>query len=141
MWKGVLVGRNGRSSSPCSSRALLADISGCIVQLPSSATALLRTSHRGLPPTSPLPQVVFEEFGFQAFYAAPATTFSLRRMAQLTPTLPAAAAGAGVVVDAGFSFTHVVPYFEGQPILQAGGARSAQGRGSFTGQPPASRSV
>jgi len=96
--------------------------------------------------TSPLPQVVFEEFGFQAFYAAPATTFSLRRMAQLMPTLPAAAAGAGLVVDAGFSFTHVVPYFEGQPILQAGGAHGAQGQCAChkqysTGQPPAAPSI
>lgn len=32
-----------------------------------------------------------------------------------------AQAGAGVVVDAGFSFTNVVPFFEGQPILQVRG--------------------
>eukprot|EP00967_Tisochrysis_lutea_P123239 scaffold204848_cov19-Tisochrysis_lutea.AAC.1 len=41
-------------------------------------------------------------------------------MGSLDPSLPAAAAGAGIVVDAGFSFTHVVPFFEGQPILQVG---------------------
>ena len=28
-------------------------------------------------------------------------------------------AGAGVIVDAGFSFTHVVPFFDGQPLLAA----------------------
>ncbi|KAF5839191.1 actin family [Dunaliella salina] len=63
-------------------------------------------------------RVVFEEFGFASLYVAPAPSFSLRRMGSLIPSLPAAAAGAGIVVDAGFSFTHVVPFFEGQPILQ-----------------------
>ena len=28
-------------------------------------------------------------------------------------------AGTGVVVDVGFSFTHVVPFFDGQPLLSA----------------------
>jgi hypothetical protein len=35
-----------------------------------------------------LTQVVFEEFGFASYYAAPAPSFSLRRMASLTPSLP-----------------------------------------------------
>jgi len=63
-------------------------------------------------------QIVFEEFGFNSFHSAPAPVFSLRRMAALHADLPAAQAGAGVVVDAGFSFTHIVPFFEGQPVLQ-----------------------
>ncbi|KAL6751380.1 Actin/actin-like protein [Haematococcus lacustris] len=63
-------------------------------------------------------QVVFEEFGFQSFHAAPAPSFSLQRMAAINPQLPAAQAGAGVVLDAGFSFTHVIPYFDNQPLLQ-----------------------
>jgi actin-related protein 6 len=28
-------------------------------------------------------------------------------------------AGTGVVVDAGFSFSHIVPFFNGQPLLTA----------------------
>lgn len=43
-------------------------------------------------------------------------------MASLTPTLPAASAGAGLVVDAGFSFTHIVPFFEGNAIMQVSGS-------------------
>ena len=74
----------------------------------------------GCLPVHRTPQVIFEEFGFQSYYMAPAPCFSLRRMAGLNPTLPAAAAGAGIVVDAGFSFTHIVPFFEGQPLLQVG---------------------
>jgi len=38
--------------------------------------------------THMLTQVVFEEFGFASYYAAPAPSFSLRRMASLTPSLP-----------------------------------------------------
>ncbi len=102
-------------------------------------------------------QVVFEELRFASFFSAPAPLFSLRRMAALHPTLPAAQvrraerrpdpstwaphslciclggggalerarwpfahaqAGAGVVVDAGFSFMHAVPFFDWQPIMQ-----------------------
>uniref|UniRef100_A0A7S0UQK4 Uncharacterized protein n=1 Tax=Polytomella parva TaxID=51329 RepID=A0A7S0UQK4_9CHLO len=128
-------------------------------------------------------QVVFEEFGFQSLYAAPAPVFSIRRALDLQ-TLGAAAAeddepetatadvssafgsylfpedtsyhivdpiklaelgsdgaelddsfphsgdrhppsgtkaGAGVVIDAGFSFTHIVPFFDGHVI--SGGVR------------------
>mmetsp|Transcript_22793 Transcript_22793/g.57969 ORF Transcript_22793/g.57969 Transcript_22793/m.57969 type:complete len:468 (-) Transcript_22793:233-1636(-) len=63
-------------------------------------------------------QIVFEEFGFHSMHCAPAPVFSLRGMAAQSPGLPAAQAGAGVVVDVGFSFTHVVPFFDGQPLLQ-----------------------
>lgn len=56
--------------------------------------------------------------------AAPAPLFSLRRCAALQPGLPAAAALSGVVVDAGFSFTHVVPFFNGQ-VRRCGGRPSA----------------
>lgn len=40
-------------------------------------------------------QIVFEEFGFQSMHAAPAPVFSMRRMAQINPGLPANQAGAG----------------------------------------------
>mmetsp|Transcript_35953 Transcript_35953/g.80033 ORF Transcript_35953/g.80033 Transcript_35953/m.80033 type:complete len:419 (+) Transcript_35953:120-1376(+) len=62
-------------------------------------------------------QIVFEEFGMRSFYAGPAPLFALRRSAAITPQLPASQAGAGVVLDAGFSFTHVVPFFDGVPLL------------------------
>ncbi len=42
-------------------------------------------------------QIVFEEFGFQSFYAAPAPVFSMKRGASLFPNAIAYQAGAGVV--------------------------------------------
>lgn len=62
-------------------------------------------------------QVVFEEYGFHSMHSAPAPVFSMRRMCMADPTLPASQAGAGVVLDAGFSFTHVVPFFDGAPLM------------------------
>ena len=92
---------------------------------------------------------MFEEFGLQSFYAAPAPVFSMRRAASLFPNVAAnhvstggrattgldctsgpafpftlsapcpIQAGSGVIVDAGFSFTHIVPFFDGQPLLSA----------------------
>jgi len=64
-------------------------------------------------------QIVFEEFGLQAFYSAPGPTFAMRRVADLYPHVQANQAGTGVVVDAGFSFSHIVPFFNGQPLLTA----------------------
>ncbi|KXZ55494.1 ARP6 protein [Gonium pectorale] len=65
-------------------------------------------------------QVVFEEMGFRSFYAAPAPVFSMHRAAGLLgASSPAARTGAGVIVDAGFSFTHIVPFFKGQ-VLEGG---------------------
>ncbi|KAG1671132.1 hypothetical protein FOA52_005384 [Chlamydomonas sp. UWO 241] len=64
-------------------------------------------------------QIAFEEFGVASFYQAPAPLFSLRRAAQLYPTVLANQAGCGIVVDAGFSFTHAVPFFNGQLLLGA----------------------
>ena len=69
-------------------------------------------------------QVAFEEFGFDAYFAAPAPLFSLQRCAALQPGLPASSAMSGVVVDAGFSFTHIVPIFNGQ--VGGGGRRRVQ---------------
>eukprot|EP00798_Chlamydomonas_sp_ICE-L_P012473 gene12473-15680_t len=63
-------------------------------------------------------QIAFEELGVPSYYAAPAPVFSMRRACHLNPDLPASQAAAGLVVDAGFSFTHVIPFFDGQPLLQ-----------------------
>jgi actin-related protein 6 len=59
-------------------------------------------------------QIVFEEFGFRAYHSAPAPFFSMRRAPSLFPQVTANQAGCGVVLDAGFSFTHAVPFFDGQ---------------------------
>lgn len=61
-------------------------------------------------------QMVFEEYGFASFAALPAQPLSLRAWAAERPDLPAAAAGVGVVVDAGFSFTHAVPLCDGRVL-------------------------
>lgn len=61
-------------------------------------------------------QMVFEEYGFSSFAALPAQPLSLRAWAAERPDLPAAAAGVGVVVDAGFSFTHAVPLCDGRVL-------------------------
>ena len=60
--------------------------------------------------------MVFEEYGFSSFAALPAQPLSLRAWAAERPDLPAAAAGVGVVVDAGFSFTHAVPLCDGRVL-------------------------
>ncbi|EIE26065.1 Actin/actin-like protein [Coccomyxa subellipsoidea C-169] len=64
-------------------------------------------------------QMVFEEYGFRSFAAMPAQPLSLRAWAAERADLPAAAAGVGVVVDAGFSFTHAVPLCDGRVLWPA----------------------
>lgn len=73
-------------------------------------------------------QVVFEEFGFNSFFTAPAPWFSLRHAcgpqhppSQHDTAAAAIAATSGIVVDAGFSACNVVPFFDGK--LLAGGVR------------------
>ncbi len=86
-------------------------------------TCTSTTIHNPSSPRAPWqpPQLVFEELGFRSFYSAPAPVFSMHRTAALMPHHPAARTGAGVVVDAGFSFTHVVPFFKGQVRKQQTG--------------------
>ena len=62
-----------------------------------------------------------------SFYAAPAPVFSMRRAASLRAGLPASQAGSGVIVDLGFSATHVVPFFDAQPLLQVRGVGVVMG--------------
>lgn len=64
-------------------------------------------------------QMVFEEYGFASFAAVPAQPLSLRAWAAERPAAPAAAAGVGLVVDAGFSFTHAVPLCDGRVLWPA----------------------
>lgn len=63
-------------------------------------------------------EVVFEEFGFTSYWSGPAPLFSLHHHASVHPeAVPANQVLTGVVVDAGFSFTHVVPIFNGSVLL------------------------
>ena len=70
-------------------------------------------------PPPPLRQVrmALDELGFASVYMAPPAALALRWHAQWLPGLPANAAGCGLVVDAGFSFTHAVtgPALTGPP--------------------------
>lgn len=58
-------------------------------------------------------QAIFEDFHFSSFLPLPAPLLSLRSVASRDPAGPASQALAGLVVDSGFSFTHVVPIFGG----------------------------
>lgn len=64
--------------------------------------------------------MAFEQFGFKSLFAAPAPWFSLNAAVSSGAPPPnataasAAAAGCGVVVDAGFSAVNIVPFFNGQ---------------------------
>ncbi|PRW33824.1 Actin-related 6 [Chlorella sorokiniana] len=57
-------------------------------------------------------RMALDELGFASIYMAPPAALALRWHAQQMPGLPANAAGCGLVVDAGFSFTHAVPVFD-----------------------------
>ncbi len=61
-------------------------------------------------------QLVFEEFGFQSCLKLPAANLALRAHGRDQPGIAANRAACGLVVDAGFSFTHVVPVFDGHAI-------------------------
>eukprot|EP00118_Oscarella_pearsei_P000012 m.3972 g.3972 ORF g.3972 m.3972 type:complete len:416 (+) comp10030_c0_seq1:125-1372(+) len=58
-----------------------------------------------------LNEIAFEEFQFKSFYRCPAPILSAAAYRRLRPT-----AACCCVVDAGFSFTHIVPTYQGLPI-------------------------
>ncbi|GLE05539.1 hypothetical protein PINS_up014562 [Pythium insidiosum] len=60
-------------------------------------------------------QVVFEEFGFPAFCRVASAEMSVRSSAQSAPTTPSC----HLVIDSGFSFTHVVPVINGRVARDA----------------------
>ena len=64
-------------------------------------------------------EVVFEEFGFAAMHAEHAAVLALHHQAATCPHDPVVQSLSGVVVDAGYSFTHAVPIFDGQVQLSA----------------------
>ena len=63
--------------------------------------------------------IAFESFGFESFYSAPAPQFAVHKWAADNPDDPIAQSLSGVVLDAGYSFTHAVPIFDGRVQLAA----------------------
>lgn len=59
---------------------------------------------------------MFEVFKFKSMLVVPAAELSIRADSDARPSLPTSRAQAGVVVDAGFSFTTIVPVFDGKVI-------------------------
>ena len=64
---------------------------------------------------SALEQIVFEDFGFRSYYSCPAPVLAAREHFEASKS-DASAAGTALVVDAGFSFTHAVPVFDGRGL-------------------------
>lgn len=64
-------------------------------------------------------EMVFEHFGFQAMHAAPAAVLAMHQAAdEGDPADMMTHSLSGVVLDAGFSFTHAVPIFDGRVQLE-----------------------
>ena len=63
--------------------------------------------------------MVFEDFGFVSLLATPAAPLALRAWAAEHPGSAANQAGAGLVIDAGFSFMHAAPLFDGELVPDA----------------------
>ena len=87
-----------------------------MLQVPTPGASLLMTE-----PLLNLPsiqrttlEVVFEQFNFQSFFSAPGPEFSMRKWAADNPHDAMAQSLSGVVLDAGYSFTHAVPIFDGR---------------------------
>ncbi|GMH39782.1 hypothetical protein BSKO_07680 [Bryopsis sp. KO-2023] len=64
-------------------------------------------------------QIIFDDFGFRSVLILPAAELSITKDAELRPSLPTSRARTGVVIDAGFSLTTVVPVFDGKAIPRA----------------------
>eukprot|EP00850_Spirogloea_muscicola_P007021 SM000034S12775 [mRNA] locus=s34:750776:753593:+ [translate_table: standard] len=87
---------------------------------PSDAALLLTEPPFTLPAiAAATDEVVFEELGFRACCAAPAAALSHLCQAIAEPGSVLAEARCGVVVDAGFSFTHVTPLVSGRVVPAA----------------------
>ena len=78
---------------------------------------------------------MFEDMGFSSYVSLPAPALAVRQWAAstngLAGSIPAAHAAAGVVVDAGFSFTHAAPVFDGR-VLPSGVRRINLGGKALT---------
>ncbi|KAK9866229.1 hypothetical protein WJX84_000602 [Apatococcus fuscideae] len=84
---------------------------------PNSSSLLLTEAPFALPAVEELTaQLVFEDFGFHSCLRVPAATLAQKAHCQDQPGIAANRAACGLVVDAGFSFTHVVPVFDAHAI-------------------------
>ncbi|CBK25369.2 uncharacterized protein [Blastocystis hominis] len=65
-------------------------------------------------------QVVFEHFRFNGFYSssAPSWTFA-KHLSTLDPTDINRHTRTGLVIESGFSFTHIIPIVDGSVVLDA----------------------
>ncbi|BBN03542.1 actin-related protein 6 [Marchantia polymorpha subsp. ruderalis] len=64
-------------------------------------------------------EIVFEEFGFQSLFVANAPALSHNYQVDCAPDSLIAKSNCSLVVDAGFSFTHAVPVFDGFVVNHA----------------------
>ena len=65
-------------------------------------------------------EVVFEHFQFNSFLSAPAPLWAFHNHHQHLPdTHLSKQTRTGLIVESGFSFTHVVPIVDGQVVLSA----------------------
>lgn len=99
---------------------------------PASAALLLTEPYFNLPALREAAlQVAFDDLGFAAVALAPPAALALRWHAARRPGLAACGAGCGLVVDAGFSFTHAVPVFDWR-VVAAGVRRVDLGGKALT---------
>ena len=59
-------------------------------------------------------QTAFEEHGFRWVYTSAAAPLALQHQIRTQAPTPAIQAACGLVLDAGFSYTHAVPVFDGR---------------------------
>lgn len=64
-------------------------------------------------------EVAFEHFGFQAVHAVTAPELVMHAHAVANPDDTVAQSLSGLVLDAGYSFTHAVPIFDGRVVKPA----------------------
>eukprot|EP00961_Rhodomonas_salina_P159871 2153001-Rhodomonas_salina.2 len=66
-----------------------------------------------------LDEFIFEEMGFQKFCSAPPPLLAFADHKCWDPDSVLSRTGCGVIVDSGFSFTHIVPFYEGKILYKA----------------------
>ena len=62
-------------------------------------------------------QMVFEEFRFPSYLPMSSAELCMRSFAAQQPDIPANSALCGLIIDCGFSATHVAPVFDGNVLL------------------------
>lgn len=103
-------------------------LKGLLGQLPAASCGLVLTEpYLNLPSLREAAvRLALQELGFASVLLSSPAPLALRWHAHTLPSLPANLAGCGLVLDAGFSFTHAVSELACQPV-GAGGEASGQG--------------